>query len=229
MATQIQSPLIEIEITMLFLGTIQELYYDRLMHATTGSFASMVKAGNLVDQVIKNDKIDLGKSSSKPKRGNFPKKKEGETQALYQQSQPNQSRGYALYQNHSNYQPYYLASSNQTSTMAPHFTSPNTQTHAIQTRPPLSNSQPSFSGNNYPVNNQSNNPQPAKQPRLPVEPISMTYTELLPRLIQGQLLARVPLTLMEPPYPRWYDANTTCDYHYGIKGHSIENCIALKN
>ena len=83
-ATQIQSPLIEIEITMLFLGTIQELYYDRLMHATTGSFASMVKAGNLVDQVIKNDKIDLGKSSSKPKRVNFPRKKEGKTQALYQ-------------------------------------------------------------------------------------------------------------------------------------------------
>ena len=34
---------------------------------------------------------------------------------------------------------------------------------------------------------------------------------------------------MELPYPRWYDANATCDYHYGIKGHSTENCLALKN
>ena len=34
---------------------------------------------------------------------------------------------------------------------------------------------------------------------------------------------------MEPPYPRWYDANATYDYHYGIKGHSTENCLALKN
>ena len=34
---------------------------------------------------------------------------------------------------------------------------------------------------------------------------------------------------MEPPYPRWYDANATCDYHYGVRGHSIENCLALKN
>ena len=34
---------------------------------------------------------------------------------------------------------------------------------------------------------------------------------------------------MEPPYPCWYDANSTCDYHYGIKGHSIENYLALKN
>ena len=57
----------------------------------------------------------------------------------------------------------------------------------------------------------------------------MAYIELLPRLIQGQLLARVPLTPMEPPYPCWYDANATCDYHYRIKGHSTENCLALKN
>ena len=57
----------------------------------------------------------------------------------------------------------------------------------------------------------------------------MTYTELLPRLIQHQLLARVPITLIEPPYPRWYDTNTNYDYHYGVKGHSTENCLALKN
>ena len=46
---------IETEIAILFLGTLQEPYYDRLMHAATGSFANMVKAGNLVDHAIKND------------------------------------------------------------------------------------------------------------------------------------------------------------------------------
>ena len=59
--------------------------------------------------------------------------------------------------------------------------------------------------------------------------ILVSYTELLPRLIQSQLIARVPLTSMEPPYPHWYDANATYDYHYGMKGHSTENCLALKN
>ena len=97
----------------------------------------MVKAGNLVHHAIKNGKIDLGESSSKPKRSNFPRKKEGETQAFYQQNQPNQFKGYGLYQNHSNYQPYYLTLSNQTSTMAPHFTSPNNQTPTVQIRSPL--------------------------------------------------------------------------------------------
>ena len=67
------------------------------MPTETRSFANMVKAGNLIDHAIKNGKIDIGESSSKPKRGNFPKKKEGEAQALYQQNQLNQSRGYTSY------------------------------------------------------------------------------------------------------------------------------------
>ena len=84
-ATQVQPPLIETEVTMLFLSTLQKPYYDRLMPTTTRSFANMVKVGNLIDHAIKNDRINTGKSSSKPKRGNFLKKKKGETQALYQQ------------------------------------------------------------------------------------------------------------------------------------------------
>ena len=42
-------------------------------------------------------------------------------------------------------------------------------------------------------------------------------------------MARVPLTPTEPSYPRWYDANASCDYIYGIKGHFTKNCQALKN
>ena len=64
---------------MLFLSTLQEPYYDRLIPTATRSFANMVKAGNLIDHAIKNGRIDVGESSSKPKMGNFPKKKEGET------------------------------------------------------------------------------------------------------------------------------------------------------
>ena len=139
---------------MLFLNTLQESYYDRLMHAATKSFANMVKAGNLVDHAIKNCKIDLGESSSKPKRSNFSRKKEGETQALYQQNSPNQSKRYTSYQNHLNYQPYYSASSNQTFTMVPHYTSPNNQTQAAQARLSTLNNQPGPSRTTNLPNNQ---------------------------------------------------------------------------
>ena len=82
-ATQVQSPLIETEITILILSTLQEPYYDRLMPTATRSFTNMVKADNLIDHAIKNGRIDIGENSFKSKRGNFLKKKEGETQALY--------------------------------------------------------------------------------------------------------------------------------------------------
>ena len=64
-ATQVQPPLIETKVTMLFLNTLQEPYYDRLMPTETKSFANMIKASNLVDQVIKNGRIDMGESSSR--------------------------------------------------------------------------------------------------------------------------------------------------------------------
>ena len=73
----------------LVFGHIQEPYYDRLMYAATGSFTNMIKVGNVIDHAIKNDKIDLGESSSRPRRGGLPKKKEEETHAVYQQNPPN--------------------------------------------------------------------------------------------------------------------------------------------
>ena len=83
MATQVQPPLLEIEITMLFLNTLQEPYYDKLMPTAMGSFANMVKVGNLINHAIKNGRIDTGESSSKSKKGNFPRKNEGKTQTIY--------------------------------------------------------------------------------------------------------------------------------------------------
>ena len=177
MATQVQPPLIEIKIIMLFFSTLEEPYFDRLMSTATGSFANMVKVGNLIDHAIKNDRIDIGESSSKPKRCNFSKKKEGETQTLYQQNKPNQSRGYTSYQNHSNYQPYYSASSNQTSTVGPHYTSPNNQTQAVQACLSIPNSQPTFSRTNDLSNNQYNTPRPPRTTRPPMEPILISYTK----------------------------------------------------
>ena len=48
----------------------------------------MIMVGNLVDHAIKNGKIDVGESSFKSKeKGNFSRKKEGETQDLYQGNQ----------------------------------------------------------------------------------------------------------------------------------------------
>ena len=56
----------------------------------------------------------------------------------------------------------------------------------------------------------------------------MSYKELYQRLFNAHVAALSYLKPPQPPYPKWYDANAQCDYHAGITGHSIENCIAFK-
>ncbi|XP_040947361.1 uncharacterized protein [Gossypium hirsutum] len=57
----------------------------------------------------------------------------------------------------------------------------------------------------------------------------MTYRELYQNLFNAHVVAPFHLKPLQPPYPKWYDANARCDYHAGIEGHSIEHCTTFKN
>jgi len=59
-------------------------------------------------------------------------------------------------------------------------------------------------------------------------PLPMTYAELLPDVVKNALVAICPAKTLQPPYPRYYDANAKCEYHSEEVGHSTENCRALK-
>jgi len=59
-------------------------------------------------------------------------------------------------------------------------------------------------------------------------PLPMTYSELLLDLVKNALVAICPARVIQPPYPRFYDANAKCGYHGGEIGHSTENYRALK-
>ena len=39
----------------------------------------------------------------------------------------------------------------------------------------------------------------------------------------------VQLAPLRPPFPKWYNAHTRCDYHSGNPGHPTENCTSLKS
>ena len=47
--------------------------------------------------------------------------------------------------------------------------------------------------------------------------------------MESRLISPIHLLPLKPPFPKWYDANTHCDFHCGNPRHSIENCTALKN
>ena len=38
----------------------------------------------------------------------------------------------------------------------------------------------------------------------------------------------VSISPIRPSYPRWYKENASCHYHSGNRGHSLEDCTALK-
>ena len=56
----------------------------------------------------------------------------------------------------------------------------------------------------------------------------MTYIELYPKSVQLESLVPMNIPRMEPPYPRWYNENVSCDYHSSNRGHSTEDYTALK-
>ena len=57
----------------------------------------------------------------------------------------------------------------------------------------------------------------------------MSYTELLPLLIQNYGISVIPARPRRPLYAKKYDANAKCEYHGGVEGHSVENCTAFKD
>ncbi|XP_039013526.1 uncharacterized protein LOC120143209 [Hibiscus syriacus] len=78
---------------------------------------------------------------------------------------------------------------------------------------------------------QNDNRQGARDPRRgrpQFDPIPVTYKELFRDLYDRYLVSPYHVVPIQPPYPKWYDANVKCDYHGGNPGHSIENCTAFK-
>ena len=60
------------------------------------------------------------------------------------------------------------------------------------------------------------------------DPIPITYVELLPKLIDNGSIVPIQGKPRKPPFPKWYDINTRCNYHSGVPSHSVEDCSALK-
>ncbi|XP_016721860.1 uncharacterized protein [Gossypium hirsutum] len=136
-ATQVQPPLLEKEITMLFVNTLKAPFITHMLGSATKSFADIVMSGEMIENAIRSGKIKVGENT----RRSAPKKRENEV--------GNVSSSYA--------KPATVNQSRAIVTVAPFHLEP-----------------------------------------------------------------------LQPPYPKWYDANAQCEYHAGITWHSIENCTSFK-
>jgi len=215
---QVEPPLTKTEITVLFINTLRAPFYDKLVGNATKDFADVVISGELIENGIRNGRMEGSESSKRP----F-KKKEPETHMVGTENRytpnpyPIQPRPQfrptpnlyfppqnLYYQTPPSY-PVYTADAQRPLTIF----SPNTTTAPSQPR---------------------NEPRPPRpNPEKPqFAPIPMTYGELCPKLLEKQLIAPHYIAPLKPPYPKWYDPNASCMYHAGNRGHSTDNCLAFK-
>ncbi|XP_040945790.1 uncharacterized protein [Gossypium hirsutum] len=179
-AAQVQPPLLEKEITMLFINTLKAPFLNHMLGSATKSFSDIVMSGEMIENAIRCGKIEAGESTKR----SVPRKKEHEI--------------------------------NNTST----FNRDHSKSITVgQARAVIANQQ-NFSKQEFNLRPSVERPQ--------FTPIPVTYRELYQNLFDAHVVSPFYLKPMQPPYPKWYDANAQCEYHTGTKGNSIETCTAFK-
>ncbi|GKU89650.1 hypothetical protein SLEP1_g3764 [Rubroshorea leprosula] len=68
---------------------------------------------------------------------------------------------------------------------------------------------------------------PANQPRQFTK-LPIPYGEVLKQLVEVGLIKTLQVNPIQPPYPYWYDAQASCEYH-NVASHGTENCATLKH
>ena len=77
-----------------------------------------------------------------------------------------------------------------------------------------------------PSNAPQYNRQERKTPQF--DPIPMKYADLLPALLEKNLVQTKPPPPVRDPLPSWYRPDKSCAFHQGAPGHDTEHCISLK-
>ncbi|XP_065860901.1 uncharacterized protein [Euphorbia lathyris] len=205
-AAEVIPPLSDKEMISSFLDTLKPPFYNMMLANTTGSFSDFAVAGERIEQAIRKGKLE---SSSPDKnafrKGIVGKKKDEETHMIH---------GYPSTE-YSNF-------SQGPSAFAPNIPQNGFVAHAAGGSQQRNWNNTSNQGNNFSQNTMT------RRPQEPIDPIPITYAELLPQLLQSRQVSISPIEPMAPPYPKWYDANAKCEYDAGVSGHNIENCTAFK-
>ncbi|XP_050898529.1 uncharacterized protein LOC127105390 [Lathyrus oleraceus] len=97
LAARVQPPLVDREMSDLFMGTLQGVFAERMVGCPVTNFADIVVAGERIESWLKMGKIQGGiasSSGSKKPFGNGQRKNEGESSAVYAQGGRGRDRYY---------------------------------------------------------------------------------------------------------------------------------------
>ncbi|KAF1884245.1 hypothetical protein Lal_00043530 [Lupinus albus] len=239
-ASQVLPRLEEDEQITIFINTLPNPFFEKMIGNNTSDFNSLIKVGDRIEQSIKAEKI-AAEQTVESKKPNYAKKKEAEAHYVSGESHkpPNKNnpnpRPYTprphynqtQYQPNQQtpYQPIAYINHNRPPTQhnpTPHYNQPRPNQYPVQqNRPP----------NNYqtrPYQNFNRNQPRPFHPQRTFDPIPVTFAELFAHLQTERILAPIAGQTPNTTAP-WYDPNANCDYHSGIIGHSTETCRALKH
>jgi hypothetical protein len=96
LAARVQPPLVDREMSDLFMGTLQGVFAERMVGCPVTHFADIVVAGERIESWLKMGKIQGNASSSGSKKpfGNGQRKNDGESSAVYAQRGHGRDRYY---------------------------------------------------------------------------------------------------------------------------------------
>ena len=232
MAAQVEPPLLDKEMVATFVNTLHSPFYEHVLGNMSSNFADIIIIGEIIEIELKSGKIAYGPfAAATPKKPNFipGKKKKAEVQVasvmlVWESRAPNN------YRPHLN-QPPYVANA-----VFVHQTRPQQQgfyqlSNLYQPQHAPNNVWKIEPNSNFNRNAGQNSNLRRNQERNFVHftPIPMSYTKLLPYLLQKRLVAICLMKPVQPLFPKNYDPNVKCDYHGGGVGHSTENYVSLKH
>jgi hypothetical protein len=209
-AARARPPLDEREMIKIFIDTLKNPYFDRMIGLQMQFFVDLIPVGERIEDALKTKKIvdmtALMALAEQAAKKAPTKKKEGDVQMIGRNNgRPRQ--------------------------VLPTFTMQPIQPRPIQapapTQAPAPVPTPQVPAR--PVGNQPNdNRWPRKELRQ-FTPLPMPLTELYPILIEKSLISPVVPRPYNGPQRRDFNPNSTCDFHFGEVGHTVENCSQLKH
>ena len=209
-AARARPPLDEREMIKIFVDTLKNPYFDRMIGLQMQFFVDLIPVGERIEDALKTKKIvdmtALMAIAEQAAKKAPTKKKEGDVQMI----------------GRSNGRPRQVL---PTFTMQPIKPRPTPIPAPTQVLAPAPAPQiPARS-----VGNQFNDNRFPRKELRQFTPLPIPLTELYPILIEKNLISLVVPRPYNGPQRKDFNPSSTCDFHFGEVGHTVENCNQLKH
>jgi hypothetical protein len=209
-AARARPPLDEREMIKIFVDTLKNPYFDRMIGLQMQFFVDLIPVGERIEDALKTKKIvdmtALMALAEQAAKKAPTKKKEGDVQMIGRSNgRPRQAL--------------------PTFTMQPIQPRPTPMPAPAQAPTPAPVPQMPA----RPVGNQANDNRLVRKEPRQFTPLPMPLMELYPILIEKNLISPVVPRPYNGPQRRDFDQNSTCDFHFGEVGHTVNNCQQLRH